>query len=169
MLAGLGVPFCQPGPADIVRLFLEGVLTRVFRLADAPGCGGRLLDPGEVKASATPDAPEVAGSARRIVDRLEMSHAVVKALLEAREGGALLPIVPGNGVAKVLVRVDVVEAFARDHVGPMRLGKEIGIHHVQLRRKLDAAGIHPIDDPARLRARICRLEDPQRVWQIPIS
>lgn len=148
---------------NIVRLLLDGGLTRVFQLADVSGYGGLRLDPMEVRAIANPDVPEVAIPAVRIVERLEMSHAVVKALLEDREGGSLLPTMPGAGIAKVLVRVDVVEAFAREHVGLTRLSREIGIHHIQLRKKLDAAGIHPIDDPERLRARIYRREDVQRL------
>ena len=148
---------------NIVRLLLDGGLTRVFQLADDPGYGGLRLDPIEVRAIANPDVPEVAIPAHRVVERLEMSYAVVKALIADREGGALLPTVPGNGHAKVMVQIDVVEAFARDHVGLMRLSKEIGIHHIQLRRKLDAVGIHPIDDPERLRARIYRREDVQRL------
>ncbi|MFN3824251.1 MAG: hypothetical protein ACK4RN_09755 [Pseudorhodobacter sp.] len=57
--------------------------------------------------------------------------------------------------------MDVVDAFVRDHVGLLRFSKETGVHHIRLRRKLDAADIRPIDDPERLRARIYRREDLQ--------
>ncbi|MFN4172450.1 MAG: hypothetical protein ACK4GW_11935 [Pseudorhodobacter sp.] len=129
----------------------------------SPSDRGLLLDPVEVRAIANPDVPEVAISAHQIVDRLEMSYAVVKARMADRKGGALLPTVPGNGAAKVMVRIDVVDAFVRDHVGLLRLSKETGVHHVRLRRELDAADIRPIDDPERLRARIYRREDLQRL------
>ena len=67
-----------------------------------------------------------------------------------RKGGPLLPSIPGNAKVKALVMVDVADAFARDHVGLMRLSKETRIHYVALRNKLAAAGVRPIDDPARL-------------------
>jgi hypothetical protein len=147
----------------IVRLLLGRALTRVFQLADVPGYGGLRLDPREVKAVANPDVPEVAIPAMRVVEQLEMSYTVVKALMEDREGGALLPTVPKNGSKKVMVSIDAVEVFARDHVGLIGLSREIGIHHIELRKKLDAAGICPIDDPERLHARIYRRKDVQHL------
>lgn len=162
-----GIPetaqFSRVTTTVIVQLLLGRALTRVFRLADVPGYGGILLDPDEVRAVARAVYPETVISASRAAQRLGMSQTVVKALMEDREGGAFIEPLPMRGSTNIEVRIDVVDDFARSHVGLLGLSKETGIHHIRLRRKLDAAGIYPIDDPERIHARIYRRKDVQHL------
>lgn len=143
----------------IVRLLLSRALTRVFRLADVPGYGGILLDPAQVRTAARARYPETVVSASRAAERLGMSQTVVRALMADRDGGPFIKPLPMRGSTNIEVRVDVVDDFAKAHVGLIGLSRETGIHHIRLRRRLDAAGIRPIDDPKRLRARIYRRAD----------
>lgn len=99
----------------IVRLLLDGRLSRVFLLAGVPGYGGILIDPEEVRAIAKADTPEVALSRHVVRQRLGLSVGVVKALMAPREGGALLPTIQGNNRSEFLVPVEQVEVFS----GPM--------------------------------------------------
>lgn len=143
----------------IVRLLLGRALTRVYRLADVPGYGGILLDPDEVRTVARAAYPQTVISATRAARRLGVSQAVMKALMADREGGPFIEPLPMTGSMNIAVRIDVVDVFARAHVGLIGLSEETGIHHIGLRRRLDAAGVRPIDDPERLRARIYRRAD----------
>lgn len=143
----------------IVRLLQERKLTHVFQMTGVPGYGGVLIDPEEVRGIAAADTPVAYLSVHQIRQKLSFSTGVVKALMESREGGALLPTVPGNKRSEFLVPVKGVDAFSRTYVSLTGLGKEIGMHHMALLRNLNAAGVKPIDDPDRLRARIYRRSD----------
>jgi hypothetical protein len=60
---------------------------------------------------------------------------------------------PVNRCRQTVVPTGEIEAFERDYVNLLRLSKQIGIHHVQLRKRLEASGIEPAFDPERVGAR----------------
>ncbi len=140
----------------IVRLLQERRLAHVYQMADVPGYGGILIDPEEVRVITKADTPTAYLSVHGITQELRLSTGVVKALMEPREGGSLLPTIRGNNRSEFLVPVEEIEVFARTYVSLIGLGREIGMHHIPLLRNLNAAGVQPIDDPERLQARIYR-------------
>lgn len=143
----------------IVQLLLDGDLTLVYQLANVPGYGGIRLYPDEVKALAKPRDPGGVVRLKRVPDRLKLSHATVKALIADKEGGPILQTVSLEGLPVVLVEVQMLDAFARNYVGFMSLSRKLSLNSYQLKRKLEVAGVQPIDDPVRLRERIYRRED----------
>lgn len=159
---------------EIVRLVLHGKLQNLGGDPEVEGYLSLLVDVEELKTHVRLEADPSSIPLRQAERRLRTSTAVIKALISPgpnQEPPILEPqtvVNPVNRCPQVVIPFAAIEAFERDYIGLMQLAKETGVHHVQLRKLLDGAGIEPAFDPDRVAARYYRREKVAAVLPLPL-
>ncbi|MGP9820032.1 TniQ family protein [Salinarimonas sp. NSM] len=144
---------------EIVRLVLDGTLHKLGRDPLVEGYLSLLVDVEEVRRHTRLEVEPVGVPLREAERRLRTSTAVIEALIAPGPDGeapileTVTAINPVNRCPQVVVPFAALEAFEREYVGLMALAKETGIHQVQLRKRLDVAGVVPAFEPDRVGAR----------------
>jgi hypothetical protein len=130
---------------EIVALVLEGRLKRLGRDLSQNGYLALLVDVEEVRALVRLDIKAQGMSLREIERRIGTNTKVVEALIRAGDGPlpTITVINPVNRCPQMVVPFDALDAFEREYVGLTHLARERGVHHVVLRKRLDAAGVVP--------------------------
>jgi hypothetical protein len=144
---------------EIVKLVLDGTVRNRGRDMAIEGYLSLLVDVEELRRHVRLDVEPLGAPLRQAERQLRTSTAVVEALIAPGPNGeppileSLTATNPVNRCPQVLVPFAALEAFERQFVGLMALAKETGIHHVQLRKRLDAAGVEAAFEPERVGAR----------------
>lgn len=144
---------------EIVRLVLDGTLQNLGRDPAVEGYLSLLVDVEELRGHVRLEVAPVGVPLRQAERRLRTSTAVIDALIAPGPNGEppILPservINPVNRCPQVVIPFAALEAFDREYIGLMPLAKDTGIHHVQLRKRLDEAGVAPAFEPGRVGAR----------------
>lgn len=130
---------------EIVALVLEGRLKRLGRDLNQQGYLALIVDVEEVRALVRLGLNAQGMTLREVERRFGIHTGVVKALI--RPGDGPLPTMtvvnPVNRCPQTVVPFEALDAFEREYVGLTRLARERGVHHVVLRKRLDAAGVVP--------------------------
>ncbi|MBM7482336.1 TniQ family protein [Bradyrhizobium canariense] len=149
------VKFASCSSEEVVRLVLDGKLTRKWRLTSERGYMSLLLDIKEVRALVR--GPELDGlTVFKISERLPTTTKVAAALIEH---GYLTTVTAINPVNRCPIKVAPaadVERFAAEYVSLFALAKQQGRHHMVIKKELDAAGIKPALDAEKLKASFYR-------------
>jgi hypothetical protein len=149
------VKFASCSSEEVVRLALDGKLTRKWRLTSERGYMSLLLDIKEVRALVR--GPEVDGlTVLQISERLSTTTKVTAALIRHGYLPTVTAINPVNRCPVTVVPVEDVERFAAEYVSLFALAKQQGRHHMVIKKELDAAGIKPALDTRRLKASFYR-------------
>jgi hypothetical protein len=143
---------------DVVRLVLDGKLTRKWCLAGERGYMSLLLDIEEVRALVR--GPELDGlTGMEIKDRLSTTAKVAAALIRYGYLPTVTAINPVNRCPVAVVPVDDVERFAAEYVSLFALAKQQGRHFLAVKKELDAAGIEPALDAEKIGASFYRRDE----------
>lgn len=137
---------------DVVRLVLDGKLTRVGRDPAERGFLSVLVDPGELREK-TKLADHGGLSLREVEHGLKASTDVVKALIEHGHLPARTAVNPVNRCPQTIVMPEDLAAFKETYVSLMNLAKERGEHFSRVIKQLDRSGILPVFDPDVIGAR----------------
>jgi hypothetical protein len=149
--------FASCSSEEVVRLVLDGKLTRKWRLTSERGYMSLLLDIDEVRALVR--GPELDGLTRiEIGDRLSTTDRVAAALIRHGYLPTVTAINPVNRCPLAVVPVEDVERFAREYVSLFALAKQQGRHHMVIKKELDAAGVQPALDVKKIGASFYRRE-----------
>ncbi len=145
------VKFASCSSEEVVRLALDGKLTRKWRLTSERGYMSLLLDIDEVRALVR--GQELDGLTRiEIGDRLSTTDRVAAALIRHGYLPTVTAINPVNRCPLAVVPVEDVERFAAEYVSLFALAKQQGRHHMVIKKELDADGIKPALDAQKIRA-----------------
>jgi hypothetical protein len=130
---------------EIVALVLEGRLKRLRRDLRQQGYLALLVDVEEVQALVRLNLNAQGMTLREVERRFGTHTKVVEALIRTGDGPlpTMTVINPVNRCPQTVVPFDSLEAFEREYVGLTHLARERGVHHVVLRKRLDAAGVVP--------------------------
>ena len=149
------------GPT-ILRALLEGRLRQRRRLAGARGLSALLVSRTEVRAMFRDPILGSFYSVGRAARLLQTSSPVVVRLMAPRPGGPLLPSVPAPRLAnsaKWGVRREDLEAFMGRYVSLTTLYREYDTCALNMRRRLEAAGVAPAFDKAEVGATFYRRDE----------
>lgn len=136
---------------EVVRLILDGKLTRKWRLTSERGYMSVLVDVEEVRALVRgPDHGGLTGM--EIKDRLSTTAKVAAALIRHGYLPTVTAINPVNRCPVTVVPVEEVERFAGEYVSLFALAKQQGRHFMAVKNELDAAGIEPALDAEKIGA-----------------
>jgi hypothetical protein len=136
---------------DVVRLVLDGKLTRKWCLAGERGYMSLLLDIEEVRALVR--GPELSGlTGMEIKDRLSTTAKVAAALIRHGYLPTVTAINPVNRCPVAVVPVADVERFAAEYVSLFALAKQQGRHFMAVKKELDAGGIMSALDAEKIGA-----------------
>lgn len=150
--------FASCSSEEVVRLVLDGKLTRKWRLTSERGYMSLLLDIEEVRALVR--GPELDGLTRvEISYRLPTTTKIAAALIEHGYLTTVTAINPVNRCPVTVVPVEDVERFAREYVSLFALAKQQGRHHMVIKKELNAAGIKPALDAGKIKASFYRRSD----------
>lgn len=160
-------PLCDlPGAAkrancsamEIVQLILERRLTWTGRRTDTAGYLAVLVDVEEVKRHVR--GPALDGLTARAVEKaLSTTSRVIKALVAAGHLPTHRFINPLNRCPVDVIRFQDVEEFHRQYVSLIVLARERRVHHVALRKSLEAAGVQPALSQEEFHASFYRRSD----------
>lgn len=153
---------------EIVRLVLDGRLNNLGRDPEVQGYLSLLVDVDELRPLVQLKSEPEGVSLRDAERRIGTSTAVIEALIRSEESAdpileSQTVINPVNRCPQIVIPFLALEDFDEVYVGLIRLAKEIGVHHVPLRRNLDDAGVEPAFDPDKVGARFYRRADIARV------
>jgi hypothetical protein len=142
---------------EVVRLILDRKL-RKWRLTSERGYLSVLVDIKEVRDLVRgPDHGGLTGL--EIKDRLSATAKVVAALIRHGHLATVTVINPVNRCPTVVVPEVEVERFAREYVSLFTLAKQRGLHHLAIKKLLEADGIEPALDPKKIGATFYRRDD----------
>jgi TniQ len=140
---------------EIVRLILDGRLSRKWRLTSERGYLSVLVDVEEVRALVRgPDHGGLTGL--EIKDRLSTTAKVAAALIKHGHLKTLTVINPVNRCPTVVVPIEEVERFAREYISLFALAKQQGRHFLAVKQELEDDGIEPALDPKKIGASFYR-------------
>ncbi|KLK93144.1 hypothetical protein AA309_11130 [Microvirga vignae] len=130
---------------EIVALVLEGRLKRLGRDLNQQGYLALLVDVEEVRALVRLNIKAQGMTLREIERRIGTNTKVVEALIRAGDGPlpTLTVVNPVNRCPQTVVPFEALDAFEREYIGLTHLARERGVHHIVLRKQLDAAGVVP--------------------------
>jgi hypothetical protein len=158
------VKFASCSSEEVVRLVLDGKLTRKWRLTSERGYMSLLLDIEEVRALVR--GPEIDGfTVLQISERLSTTTKVTAVLIRHCYLPKATAINPVNRCPVTVVPVGDVERFAAEYVSLFALAKQQGRHHMVIKKELDAAGIKPAFDTQKLKASFYRREIASRNYR----
>ena len=140
---------------DIVRLVLEGRLSRIELLPEDRKFKSVLVDPREVKRVLDRDQAMDRLSIEAVAKRLRLTNWAVRTLMSEtdRDGRPFLANVTetnSKGAAREYFDVAEIERFETEHVDLAGLAKELGVHPRKLPVRLAERGIEPILPRVRL-------------------
>lgn len=142
---------------EIVRLILDGRISRRWRLRSERGYLSVLVDVEEVRALVRgPDHGGLTGM--EIKDRLSTTAKVAAALIKHGCLATVTVINPVNRCPTVVVLEAEVERFSQEYVSLFALAKQQGRHFLAVKKELDEAGIKPALDPKMVGATFYRRE-----------
>lgn len=145
----------------LVRLILDGKLARKWLLTSQRGYMSLLLDVAEVRALVRgPDHGGLTGL--QIKDRLSTTARVAAALIKHGHLPAVTVINPINRCPIVVVMPDQVDRFDAEFVSLFAIARKRGLHHMVVKKALDAAGLEPALDPKAIGATFYRKRDVER-------
>jgi hypothetical protein len=143
---------------EIVRLILNGTLSRKWRLKSERGYMSVLVDVEEVRSLVRgPDHGGLTGL--EIKDKLSTTAKVAAALIKHGYLATVTVINPVNRCPTVVVPADEVERFAREYISLFALAKQQGRHFLVVKKELDAASVEPAMDPEKVGATFYRRSD----------
>jgi hypothetical protein len=141
--------------ADVVGLILEKRLAWVGRLKGGRGYGAVLVNVEQVKAAVL--GPGHGGLPLRAVSqKLGTTDRVVTALIEGKHLATFTARNPVNRCLQTLVAPAELARFQKTYVSLHMLAKERKRYHLVVKTELDAAGIKPVFDHEKVRARLYR-------------
>ena len=140
---------------DIVRVVLEGRLSRIELLPEDRKFKSVLVDPQEVKRILDRDQARDRLSIEAVAQRLRLTNWAVRSLMNEtdRDGRPFLAHVTetnSKGAAREYFEVAEIERFETSHVDLAELAKELGVHSRKLPVRLAQRGIEPILPRVRL-------------------
>ena len=149
---------------DIVRLMLDGHLSRIEILSGDLKFRSALVDPQEVRQVAAEIENARGLTPAEVATRLGIDHAGVAHLRDARDpdGHSLLPAIEtsnARGTIRYRYSDDAVARFAACHVSLPDLAKERGLSARAMAKRLRDLNIEPIMSRDRLQAAIYRRAD----------
>jgi hypothetical protein len=148
-----GRAFCMS--EEVVRLILDGKLTRKWRLIGERGYMSVLVGVEEVRALVR--GPDHGGLTREALkDKLSTTAKVAAALIKHGHLKTIIVVNPVNRCPTVVVPVEEVESFARKYISLFALAKQQGRHFPAVKKELDADGIEPALDPVKTGATFYR-------------
>lgn len=151
---------------EILPRLFRGELARAFRLKGACGLSAVHLDPEELKPLAPP--PLVGQSLYETWVALSVTTAIGQFLIAEREGGPFLRTtkVPSPRTGNLFDRVlpEDLALFRSTYATQAHLCREAGLHHQEVRRRMDALGIRPVVDPEAAGVRLYRRRDIPPDW-----
>jgi hypothetical protein len=148
--------FCMS--EDVVRLILDRKITRKWRLAGERGYMSVLVDVEEVRGLVR--GPDHGGFTREALkDKLSTTTKVAAALIKHGHLKTITVANPVNRCPTVIVPAEEVERFEREYVSLFALAKLQGRHFLKMKQELDAAGVKPALDPAKVGATFYRRKD----------
>lgn len=148
--------FCMS--EEIVRLVLDGMLKRKWRLIPERGYMSLLIDIEEVRALVRgPDHGGLTGL--QIKDKLSTTAKVAAALIKHGHLKSVTVVNPINRCPTVVVPIAEVERFEREFVSLFALARRRNCHHMAVKKKLDEAGVKSAMDPKKIGATFYRRRD----------
>ncbi|MET4370801.1 hypothetical protein ABIA99_003495 [Bradyrhizobium sp. LB12.1] len=151
----------------VVRLVMDGQLTRKWRLTTERGYLALLLDIAEVQAATRgPDHGGLTGL--QIKDRLSTGANVVAALIKHGHLKSETVINPINRCPTIVVMPSEVDRFDGEFVSLFAVARKRDLHHMKVKKALDGAGVQPALDPETLKATFYRRSDISNV-RIPTA
>ncbi|MEX6506036.1 TniQ family protein [Jiella sp. M17.18] len=132
---------------EVLRLVLEGRLSRVARLVGTEGLDAVLVPKDEVVRLTVPSAPTRGLTRIEVQHRTRLTQRPVQKLFEHRIFDLEVVRNPVKRSEQVVATEESVERFMRDVVGLHPLAKHHGVHFRRMKAIMEAAGIEPLLDP----------------------
>ncbi|SEL05006.1 TniQ protein [Roseovarius nanhaiticus] len=150
--------------ADIVRMVLDGRLSKVELLNESLRFRSVLVDPDEVYAVANASEDHhgcsVAETARRLgVSTVGVTHLRTKLDETGRPFLQVTEVINARGSVRLRFAVEEIQRFLDIHVSLKDLAKREGVSTKAMSKRLSDRGIEPIMDRVLLRSKVFRRAD----------
>lgn len=143
---------------EVLRLILDRKLEWVGRHADLQGYMSALVDVREIRGKVR-GADKGGYTGLELKEKLSTTAKVASALIKHGHLATRTVINPVNRCPTVVVPQAEVARFAREYVSLFTLARQRGLHHMVVKKALDADGVAPALDPKKIGATFYRRSD----------
>ncbi|OYU77436.1 MAG: hypothetical protein CFE32_05660 [Alphaproteobacteria bacterium PA3] len=148
---------------SVVTWQRDGQLKNTIMLGSERRFDRLYFDPAELKAQLQAERPQEVFRLSVAARRMNTGTKVLKMLMSTELGEPLIQRASpaeyvGLAGSFYLLQAEI-DRFHANYVTLFTLSKELAVHPNDLRKRLDANGVKPVRDPARLKARLYRRAD----------